>query len=110
MGCLALVTVPHIYSTTRRQTPYPPSSCTPPLYINISNDPMAAHEANHHEKRKSFRTGDPANSGLSKMQLRIGQSILASAVERVPTNFKKYERPCFRFSRNLGRNRAMPRT
>ena len=24
------------------------------------------------------------------------------------TNFKKYVRPCLRFSRNLGRNRAIP--
>jgi hypothetical protein len=33
-----------------------------------------------HEKRKSFKTGEPANSGFSKTQLLIGQPIYASFV------------------------------
>jgi hypothetical protein len=33
-----------------------------------------------HENRKSFKTGDPANSGLSKMQLFLGQSTSTSGI------------------------------
>jgi hypothetical protein len=41
--------------------------CTHPLRREV--------RVQDHENRKSFRTGDPANSGLSKTQLKISQSI-----------------------------------
>ena len=53
--------------------------------VSCSRDPCKTIESNapfrceirdqDHENRKSFRTGDPANSGLSKTQLKISQSI-----------------------------------
>jgi len=42
----------------------------------------------NYENKNSFNTGDPANSGLSRTQLKISQSI--SLAWTMSTNFRKY--------------------
>ena len=64
-------------------------------------------DSGYHEKRNSFKTGDPENSGLSKMQL--GRRQLAPLLDSACsiTYFKKYCSPARLFSRNLGLNLDM---
>ena len=56
-----------------------------------------------HENKKSFRTGDPENSGFRRMQLAtISNEYRRQTYTR--THLRKYDNPILRCSKNLGLN------
>jgi hypothetical protein len=52
-----------------------------PITREIGQDRVRMYVERHeyHEKRNSLRTGEPANSGFSKTQLKIVRGTIASA-------------------------------